>query len=131
MKLSILLLFCIHYALSFMPCIHDSMMYRKYLVRLRQTHRLINGNIQSFVSINDHSHGLLNNTDVQVKNIIMGNLILDVSTVKEIHIKTHKDKLIIHLDSKKDTLPYIMNNINNVDSLINILSILSKITNTN
>jgi hypothetical protein len=62
----------------------------------------------------------------------MGNVIIDVTNVKEIHIKTNKEAIIIELDKNKhDNLPALITNVNNLDSIISTLSLLSKILNLN
>ena len=72
------------------------------------------------------------NTDVTVKNIIMGNVIIDVSNVKEIEIHTQSDKIILELDKreKDDTnMISMIGNINNIDTFINAANIFGYIMN--
>jgi hypothetical protein len=72
------------------------------------------------------------NTDVTVKNIIMGNIIIDVSNIKEIEIHTQNDKIILELDKreKDDTnMISMIGNINNIDTFINAANIFGYIMN--
>lgn len=117
--------------------------YKNYLLGLRKTRKLLsnpNNTLQLNTIINftsDYAQSLsqqyINNTDTTVKNIIMGNVILDVSTVKYIQIKTSNDSIILELDKyqTKDNIINSINNINNIETLVNTLSILSKILNIN
>jgi hypothetical protein len=61
----------------------------------------------------------------------MGNVIVDVSTVKYIHIKTSNDSITLELDKSEIKENNIISNINNVDTLVNTLSLLAKILNIN
>lgn len=96
---------------------YERAIYKNYLIGLRQTRK-----IQNF----------MNNTSLKprdmylvgVKKIHMSNVVLDVSGIKEIHIKTKKDKIIIELDNRP-ILPVITK----IDSLVESLSLLSKVLN--
>ena len=118
--------------------------YRNYLLGLRKTRKLLeqtanvttSSNTNTLASIVDFTSEFVNNYTVTTnqtvaKHIIMGNVILDVSNIKEIHITTNKDVLMIELD-KRETVPNNpIVNINNVDALINSLSLVAKILNMN
>jgi len=115
--------------------------YRNYLIGLRKTRKMLNNstsieNINNLVSILNFTskfvsnYTTINNTQVGAKNIVMANIILDVSNVKEIHIKTNKDVLIVELDkTKQGALPQLLTNVNNIDSILNTLSLLAKLLN--
>ena len=62
----------------------------------------------------------------------MGNVIIDVSNVKEIEIHTQNDKIILELDKreKDDTnMISMIGNINNIDTFINAANIFGYIMN--
>jgi hypothetical protein len=75
----------------------------------------------------------INHTEVSSKNIIMGNVVLDVSNIKHIHIKTEKDILILELDKteKQSTVSSLLGKMNSIDALINTLSLFGKFMNIN
>jgi hypothetical protein len=109
-------------------------LYKNYLIGLRKTKKLLANNTNNLVSILNFTseNTILNNTQIGAKNLIMGNVIIDVTNVKEIHIKTNKEAIIIELDKNKhDNLPALITNVNNLDSIISTLSLLSKILNLN
>lgn len=122
---------------------NERTLYRNYLIGLRRTRKLLNNstnninNINSLVSILNFTskfvsnYTIINNTQVGAKSIVMSNIILDVSNVREIHIKTQKDVLIVELDKtrREHPLPQLLNNVNNLDSILNTLSLLAKILN--
>lgn len=103
---------------------NERSLYAGYLLALRKSRRLLNNgtNTQVFHYIN------INNTEAGVKNIIMENLVLDVSNVQYIHISTKKDRIIIELDKKQKN---ILTTINNFDTYLNTISLLAKILNIN
>lgn len=129
---------------------NERMIYTNYLLGLRKTRKLFKNttNVNTLSSILNYTNNFIlnntiinendniyniNNLDVGVKNIIMGNLILNVSNVKYIYLSTEKDKIIIELDKikKEDMIKDIVKNINNIDSFINAIVILGKIMNIN
>jgi hypothetical protein len=111
--------------------------YKNYLLGLRKTRKILSNanNTLQINFISDYRQPLLlqyiNNTENTVKNIIMGNVIVDVSTVKYIHIKTSNDSITLELDKSEIKENNIISNINNVDTLVNTLSLLAKILNIN
>ncbi len=111
--------------------------YKNYLLGLRKTRKLLsntNNTLQiNFISdyTQPSSQQYINNTENTVKTIIMGNVIVDVSTVKYIHIKTSNDSITLELDKSEIKENNIISNINNVDTLVNTLSLLAKILNVN
>jgi hypothetical protein len=118
-------------------------LYRNYLLGLRQTRKILKNttSINKLTSIvnftNDFiinnsyilpsSQKILNNTEIGAKNIIMGNIILDVSQVKKIYIKTDKDILYIELD--KLDRPNNIISINNIETILSTLSVMGKFLN--
>jgi len=127
---------------------NERVIYSRYLIGLRKTRRFLNnatnvnalGSIVNFTQefVSNYSSvttipmnatnniAIFNNTESGVKNIIMGNMVLDVSNVQQIHISTKKDKIIIELDKKQTDVFAV---INNLDTYINTLSLLGKIIN--
>jgi len=67
---------------------------------------------------------------MQIK-IIISNIHIDVSNVKYVHISTKNDTLIVELDKKNKLNDNILSDISNIDTLINILSMLVKVVNIN
>jgi hypothetical protein len=108
-------------------CCNERTIYRNYLIGLRQTRKLLN-NTSNVASILNFTADFTNSSTF-AKHVIMGNVILDVSNIKQIHIKTEKDILIIELDKKQADIQPIVTNINNIDGLINIVSLLAKMLN--
>lgn len=122
---------------------NERTIYKNYLIGLRKTRRYINNttNINTLSSIVNFTNNFtqnvnisvpINNTDIGIKTITAGNMILDVSNVQYIYIYTKKDKLIVELDKNKNNVNIIsiLERINSVDALINTLSLLSKFINT-
>lgn len=122
---------------------NERIIYRNYLLGLRQTRKILRNttNINKLTSIlnftnefiinNSYmlppSQTILNNTEIGAKNIIMGNIILDVSQVKKIYIKTEKDILYVELD--KLDRPNNIISINNLETILSTLSVMGKILN--
>lgn len=123
---------------------NERTIYKNYLLGLRKTRKLLVNTtntfqLQTIINLTSNytqslSHPLLygeqkyiNNSKLKINNIMMGNLILDVSEVKHIHIKTKKDTIILELDRYEEN--NIINNINNVDRLVNTISLLAQILN--
>lgn len=115
---------------------NERVIYRQYLLGLRKTRRYLHNttNINKLVSILNFTnefvanYTVMNNTDATIKNIVMGNIVLDVSNVKEIHISTSKDKIIVELDKQKKSTN-ILENLNNIETIIGTLSLLGRIVN--
>lgn len=116
--------------------------YRNYLLGLRKTRKLLTtpnftntdvaNNVNALAHIINFTSEFVSNytsssNETIAKHIIMGNIVLDVSNIKEIHIKTEKDVLIVELDKKKEDT--IVPNMNNIETIINSLSLVTKILN--
>jgi len=116
---------------------NERAIYKQYLLGLRKTKRLLQ-NTTNANNLNSLTHAfnfvnatnIINNTEIGAKNIIMGNIVLDVSNIKEIHITTTNDKIIVELDKNRKNVN-IIDSLNNIDTLIGTLSLLGKITNMN
>lgn len=123
---------------------NERVIYARYLIGLRKTRRILTNatNVNAIVGIMNFTNEFVsnystvlpinstsfNNSEAGVKNIIMGNIVLDVTNVKQIHISTKKDKIIIELDKKQNNIFAI---INNIDTYISTLALLGKIMNIN
>lgn len=122
--------------------------YSTYLLGLRRQQRKIfpkNTNIDtlSFLlnftrqfSSNYSNYTTINNTEMCAESIIMGNIILDVSDIKYIHISTEKDNIKIKLDNniKNSTTPptnLIFNGLQNMDIIFTTVGLVGKIININ
>ena len=140
---------------SHVSCSGDRVIYKNYLIGLRKTRRYISNttNINKLISILNFTNEFVlnntnindtqpiipsmplstefNNTEVGLKTITAGNMILDVSNVEYIHISTKKDKIVIELDKNKNSHNFlnILDRINNIDTMINTLSLLTKLMN--
>ena len=129
---------------------NERTLYSKYLIGLRKTRRLLKNttNINTIINFtNDFvtnytyqkslqntvpsvtSELNINNTETAVKSITMGNIVLDVSTVRHIYICTKKEKIILELDKRESNLLGVLQNINNIDSLVSTILLLGKILN--
>lgn len=124
---------------------NEKKLYGSYLIGLRKTRRLLKNtsNVNTlfnilnftndFVSNNTKNFNniYINHTELSSKNIIMGNIILDVSSIKYIHIKTEKDHLIVELDKteKQNNMMSLFGKINNIEAIISTVSIFGKIIN--
>jgi hypothetical protein len=121
---------------------NERIIYKNYLLGLSQLRRTTKSitNTEELISFVNFTNNyisntslILNNTEINnkeigVKKLILANIHIDVSNVKYIHISTKKDVLIVELD-KKNKLKNILSEINNVDALINTLTMLLKIMN--
>ena len=120
--------------------------YKNYLLGLRKTRRYFHNTskIDKLISILNFTNDFIgnytqnnteiNNTEIGIKTITAGNMVLDVSNVEYIYISTKKDKIIIELDKNKNknniiNIINILEKINSIDSLINTLSFITKIIN--
>jgi hypothetical protein len=133
------------------PC-NERILYSRYLIGLRKTRRLLKNttNINTIINFTNEfvtnytnpvsipytilsipSEININNTENTVKSIRMGNIILDVSTVRHIYICTKKDKIILELDKKDNNMFGMLQNINNIDSLVSTILLLGKMLNIN
>lgn len=119
--------------------------YSSYLIGLRRQQRKIfprNVNIDTaayFMNLTKQfssNYTTINNTDMCAESIIMGNIILDVSDIKYIHISTEKDNIKIKLDNntKNSTTPptnLIFNGLQNMDIIFTTVGLVGKIININ
>lgn len=129
--------------------------YKNYLLGLRKTKRYINNetfsniinstnifvlNYNIFENNNiDNSTNIIefNNTEVGVKNIIIGNINLDVSNVKNVYISTSKETIVLELDKKKyentdkNINKFLYTGLSNIDTIVATITFLTKIINNN
>jgi hypothetical protein len=134
-----------------MKDINERKLYGTYLIGLRKTKRILKNNtaIYSLLNLtNDyfiyytpsknntifHNIHDTSNTGAAIKNIIMNNVVIDVSNVKEIQIRTENEKLILELDkrqTKDKNMVSVLGNINNIDTVINAANLFGYIMNIN
>lgn len=119
--------------------------YSSYLIGLKKHQRKIfpkNTNIDTmniFMNFTKHfseNYTTINNTNMCAENIIMGNIILDVSDVKYIHIATEKEHIKIKLDNNpKNTSSFstdlIFNGLQNMDIIFTTVGLVGKFININ
>jgi hypothetical protein len=129
--------------------------YKNYLLGLRKTRRYINNetisnmlnstnifvlnyNIFENNSTNNSNNIIeFNNTEVGVKNIIIGNINLDVSNVKNVYISTSKETIVLELDKKKhenndkNINKFLYTGLSNIDTIVATITFLTKIINNN
>lgn len=125
---------------------NEKKLYGSYLLGLRKTRRLLKNtsNVQTlfnilnftnqFVTNNTNLNNIyINHTEITSKNIVMGNVILDVSNINYIHIKTEKDHLIVELDKteKQNNIMSLFGKLNSLEAVISTVSIFGKIININ
>jgi hypothetical protein len=135
-----------------MKDINERKLYGTYLIGLRKTKKILKNNtaIYSLLNLtndyviyytpnknntifnNIHDTNSTSNTGNAIKNIIMKNVVIDVSNVKEIQIRTENEKLILELDkqqTKDQNMVSIIGNINNIDTVINAANLFGYIMN--
>ena len=73
---------------------------------------------------------LIDNSELVAKNLVLSNIHIDVSNIKQIHISTKNDTLIVNLDKNN-----IQNNdivryeLGKIDTLLNVASIITSLMN--
>lgn len=120
---------------------NERKLYGSYLLGLRKTRKLISSsynstkineliNIVNFTNQFIENYTIINNTETKAKTITMQNIVIDVSNIKYIEISSVNDKLTIELDthSTANNLKSISNNVNNIETIINLISFLGKIS---
>lgn len=119
--------------------------YSNYLLGLRIQQRKIfskNTNIDTMAFLSNltrqfsSNYTTINNTQMCAESIIMGNIILDVSDVKYIHISTEKDNIKIKLENNaKNTTSHptnlIFSGLQNMDIIFTTVGLVGKIININ
>jgi len=125
---------------------NEKLIYINYLIGLRKIRKTFKTtNIGDLVTVVNLTNSLMsnmtlnvNNSDINIDNeeinankIIISNIHIDVSNVKYVHISTKNDTLIVELDKKNKLNDNILSDISNIDTLINILSMLVKVVNIN
>lgn len=73
---------------------------------------------------------LIDNNELVAKNLVLSNIHIDVSNIKQIHISTKNDTLIVNLDKNNvhnnDMARY---ELGKIDALLNVASILTTLMN--
>lgn len=123
---------------------NERKIYGSYLIGLRKTRRLLSSNnitkinelssILNFTNQFISNYTIINNTETVVEKIIIKNVVLDVSNVKYIEIKTKNDKLTIELDKykgsdKSNPINNLVTNVNTVEVIVSAITLLGKMTN--
>ena len=132
---------------------NQKFIYKNYLLSVRKVKRSmlysnsavdINGIIDSILSnMNTNTttnneaviylkknETLIDNSELVAKNLVLSNIYIDVSNIKQIHISTKNDTLIVNLDKNN-----IQNNdivryeLGKIDALLNIASIITSLMN--
>ena len=77
-----------------------------------------------------NNNTLIDNEEFIAKKIILSNIHIDVSNIKQIHISTNNDTLIVNLD-KNDIQTSDMSKyeLGKIDALLNVASIITSIMN--
>lgn len=73
---------------------------------------------------------LIDNSELVAKNLVLSNIHIDVSNIKQIHISTKNDTLIVNLDKNNvqnnDMVRY---ELGKIDALLNVASIITSLMN--
>lgn len=132
---------------------NQKFIYKNYLLSVRKVKKSmrhsnsvvdINGIIDSVLSnINTNStknneaviyikknETLIDNSELVAKNLVLSNIHIDVSNIKQIHISTKNDTLIVNLDKNNmqnnDMVRY---ELGKIDALLNVASIITSLMN--
>lgn len=129
--------------------------YKNYLLSVRQVKKTIRNNnavdisnlIDNFItSLNDASavnntkkdaviyiknnNTIIDNEELIAKNLILSNIQIDVSNIKQIQISTKNDTLIVNLNKNdNDNKEMIRYELGKIDALLNVASILTSLLN--
>jgi len=132
---------------------NQKFIYKNYLLSVRKVKKSmrhsnsvvdINGIIDNILSnINTNStknneaiiylkknETLIDNSELVAKNLVLSNIHIDVSNIKQIHISTKNDTIIVNLDKNN-----IQNNdmvryeLGKIDALLNVASIITSLMN--
>lgn len=123
---------------------NERALYKNYLIGLRKTRMYMNhSSIDTIKNVLDYTNDFtknnsmsfgtsVNNTDLNVKSIVIGNIVIDVSTVKSIHVSTNNHSITIELDRKSEdakrvSYASIFGRLHNIDTMINTISFIGKI----
>lgn len=132
---------------------NQKFIYKNYLLSVRKVKRSmqysnsavdINGIIDSILSnMNTNTttnneaviylkknETLIDNSELVAKNLVLSNIYIDVSNIKQIHISTKNDTLIVNLDKNNmqnnDMVRY---ELGKIDALLNVASIITSLMN--
>lgn len=123
---------------------NERALYKNYLIGLRKTRMYMNhSSIDTIKNVLDYTNDFtkknsmsfgtsVNNTDLNVKSIVIGNIVIDVSAVKSIHVSTNNHSITIELDRKSEdakrvSYASIFGSLHNIDTMINTISFIGKI----
>lgn len=123
---------------------NERALYKNYLIGLRKTRMYMNhSSIDTIKNVLDYTNDFtknnsmsfgtsVNNTELNVKSIVIGNIVIDVSTVKSIHVSTNNQSITIELDRKSEdtkrvSYASIFGRLHNIDTMINTISFIGKI----
>jgi hypothetical protein len=138
---------------NFMDC-NKKFIYKNYLLSIRKVKKTMQysssvvdinnifDNIISSINANNsidnkeaiiylkNNNTLIDNNDFIAKKLILSNIHIDVSNIKQIHISTNNDTLIVNLD-KNDIQTRDMSKyeLGKIDALLNVASIITSIMN--
>lgn len=133
---------------------NQKFIYKKYLLSVRKVKKSIqrsnsvvdiNGIIDSILNnITNNSttnneaviylkknETLIDNSELVAKNLILSNIHIDVSNIKQIHISTKNDTIIVNLDKNNAQNNYMVRyELGKIDALLNIASIITSLLNS-
>jgi len=133
---------------------NQKFIYKKYLLSVRKVKKSIqhsnsvvdiNGIIDSILNnITNNSttnneaviylkknETLIDNSELVAKNLILSNIHIDVSNIKQIHISTKNDTIIVNLDKNNVQNNYMVRyELGKIDALLNIASIITSLLNS-
>jgi len=139
--------------INFMDC-NKKFIYKNYLLSVRKVKKTIQyrssvvdinnildniiGSINANNSISNNeviiylknNNTLIDNEEFIAKKLILSNIHIDVSNIKQIHISTNNETLIVNLDKNNiQTNDISKYELGKIDALLNVASIISSIMN--
>tara|TARA_B100000795_G_C22806649_1_gene445383 strand:- start:6737 stop:7090 length:354 start_codon:yes stop_codon:yes gene_type:complete len=79
-----------------------------------------------------NNNTIIDNEELIAKNLILSNIVIDVSNIKQIQISTINDTLIVNLDKNNDNKynkDIIKYELGKIDALLNVASIFTSLLN--
>ena len=133
----------------------QKIIYKNYLLSVRQVKKTIRNNnavdisnlIDNFITLlNDayavnntkkdaviyikNNNTIIDNEELIAKNLILSNIQIDISNIKQIQISTKNDTLIVNLDKNdNENKEMIRYELGKIDALLNVASILTSLLN--
>lgn len=118
---------------------NERALYKSYIIGLRKTRRYMNStNIDTIRQVLDYTNDFTKNNSMLlkqkpestgVKSIAIGNVVIDVSTIKHIHIYTKNDSITIELDHCREIQTgsiSLFSQLNSIDNIATTISFISK-----